>query len=382
MTHSIRMLSTIALAALTLTACSAAEADAPRDDLVFVLGAHANAPQATAAEVAQLLEESIDAEGDRVSIISADGVPRLVYSTELTDLSGFSRDRRDEIEDAIAAVKTHLTTTAADDPEVDLVEAIALARAQFRTGTKRTLMILDPGLQTTGALNMTDGRLYAGADVLMTHLEEHGAIADLSGVDVRMPRLGSVEGAQPALTEDARRTLTEIWTAYFTAASASSVDLEPSGRVALPPTADLPPVTPVAIERPGPVAAGCSQLLGAGTIGFDEGSAVPIDAVAARATVAEVHAALGGCPGAYTVAGSASSEGDASENLDLSEDRARAIAAILADVSGVSASDIHVTAWGIEWPCRQQDLDADGRLILDAAVYNRTVIVTKGEASC
>ena len=368
--------------ALSLAACTTAAGADRQTDVVLVVAPTTGTAALTAAELDAPLS-TLDSAGDRLVAVVADGAPFVAIDVTVAELPGNSKDREEALAVLRSDARTAILAKTAQTPEVDLTEAIALAAESFRGDAEHTLTVFSSGLQTTGALSLLDGRLYAEPADLIAHVEQSSGIPSLSDVTVRMPKLGIVVNPQPALTEGARTALTGIWGAYFARAGATGVDLAPTSLLAAAPPVDLPSVTPVPIDRPaGAQASGCRSLLAAASIGFAAGSAEFADPAAAQALLTQAHADLAGCPGDYTIEGSASSEGDAAANEALSRARAESAAAALSAISGVPVSDMHITGWGVAWPCRVADLDAHGDLILDAATANRVVVVSRGEPHC
>jgi outer membrane protein OmpA-like peptidoglycan-associated protein len=374
----------VAVATVGALAACGDQPDAAIDDVVIVAGTHTGAPLIEADLIADALAP-LDAEGDRLVVVTADGAPFVALDYTFPELPGNSGDREEWLEKFRDDASLAIQQSGAKTEEVDLAEALSLAADAFRsTSTVRTLTVLDSGLSTVGDLSMLDGRLYAEPVDLVTAVEQGGGIAELSSVRVRMPRLGVVSEPQPLLSEQARSALEAVIGEYFRRANATDVELEPLSLTAEPQTIeDLPHVTPVPIDRPSvSLAADCSQELGTSAIGFEAGSAELSDPVGARTLLEGVVAALASCEGSWTVDGSASSEGDAAENTRLSTERAETIRSIVATIAAVDEASIETRGWGVEWPCRVPDLDADGDLLLDAAIYNRTVVVGKGSAGC
>jgi outer membrane protein OmpA-like peptidoglycan-associated protein len=366
-------------APLALAGCASTPEAQPTDDIVIVAGTRMGSPRITPEELEGALSK-LDAVGDRVTVVVADGEPSIAADLTINSLPGNSRDRAEKLSQLRSDVVTAVLSHPARKPEVDLAEAIALGAAAFRDGTRHSLTVLDSGLDTAGALSLLGGRLWAEPADLLSYVTSTTTLPNLAGVAVSMPRIGVVVDPQPELTESARRQLTSIWAAYFKAAGATNVQLSPQSMVALSQTDKLPTVTPVPIDRPQPPAAsGCHQVLGDSTIGFAAGSPDLTDTKATHALLAQVNVALRDCSGTWTVEGSASSEGEAQANQALSEDRASTVAAMLADVADLSPDDIRVVGWGEKWPCRVDDVK-DGHLDLDAAGKNRVVVISKSDA--
>ena len=114
----------------------------------------------------------------------------------------------------------------ADDPEVDLVAAITKA-GQLLANTeagKRVIMILDPGVSTTGVVAMNDNINIQekSAEDLMDDLAD-GAFADLSGTSVFWYGLGNVDPDNQ--TDFSKDTIVSgqvinFWKTYLTACGA------------------------------------------------------------------------------------------------------------------------------------------------------------------
>ncbi len=348
------------------------------DDIVLVLGAHANSPAISAEDLAQPLSR-FDAVGDRLTIVVAQGtIASAVYDRTLDRLPGNSLDREDYLQSVRVEVSRAIAEAAATTPEVDLVEAIAFGAAGFSPSASWELWVVDPGLQTTGALSMLDGALYAEPADLVGHAEQAGALPDLSGTKVVMQLAVNVEPQQP-LGQDARAQLEAIWSEFFTRAGATDVTIERQNLTATGVTAGLPTVTPVDIRRPDalPRGEGCTQRLESASIGFAAGSASLTDPDRTRGLIERAAAGLTGCEGAWLVEGSASSEGDSDANRSLSTARAETVAALVSEVTGLPREGIEVIGWGEEWPCRRPDVDKSGQLVIEAASYNRSVTISK-----
>lgn len=374
----------VGCAATALIGCAGIASAAPAaDDIVIVVGATSG----SSALVPSILDEplaALDREGDRLIGVEGDGEPRVVIDVTVPELPGNGRDREAWLESFRADVRTALLALTPDSAEVDISEAIALGAQGFRPGGTHSLYVHSSGLQTSGLLSLLDGRLYAEPADLVAYAEQQGGVPDLRGVRVRMP-LGVVTEPQPALDEDARTSLRGIWAEYFAVSGATDVELVPADLAARVSERELPSVTPVAVQRPDPQpVVGCRQQLNSTSIGFAAGSAELSDAVGVGALLDEVAAALAGCEGDYVIEASASSEGEESDNQLLSEARAERIAVEVRARLAARGADVQVTAigWGESWPCRMTDLDADGRLLLDAAIANRVVVIGRGETGC
>lgn len=369
------------LATLAFSACSAAEA-ATTSEVAVVLGARSNSPGITAAD----LDEALDLlreEGDRIVVVVAEGEPTVAIDYTLNRLRDYAEDREKDLENHRDRLLTSMRTLGAQTSEADLTEAIARAADSFSPGAEHTMVILDSGVQTIGALDLREGRLYHEPAELIDAVADSGTLPDLEGVTVRMPRLGVVVPPQDPLVTDARASLTAIWTEYFSATGATDVTLGTGNVVPTPQDTDLPPVTPIPVTRPEPVPVReCRMLLEEGSVSFAPESAELKDVDQVRQMLEEVHQSLGGCVGPYVIEGSTATWGTPKDAADFSLQRATNVAEVLVAVSGVALGDMTLIGWGHDWPCRVEDVDSNGELDREIAVNNRVVVISKGEASC
>jgi outer membrane protein OmpA-like peptidoglycan-associated protein len=360
-----------ALASAGLAGCTASGSD----ELVFVIGAVEGAPYIGPSLIEPHLA-GIDATGDRVTVIVADGDPFAAGDWTVPSLEG-TADDAETLADLHADVLSVAATALARTPETDLTAAIRLADSVFTEdpGSKR-LVVLSPMLQTVGALDLTRGRFDLTVDELLDYAGTNEGYPDLSQVVVEVPRLGLVEAPQPTLDAPALDHLTALWTEYFARSNAASSDFSTDSLTHRPQEGDLPGVTAVTIDR---AIAPCAIALDDAAIRFEVGTAVFLDPAQATASIERAAAALADCEGDYLVEGSASSEGDAAANEALSGDRAGSVVSIL-EPTLPSAPSIDTIAWGEGWPCRIPDLDAAGELIPAAAAANRVVVISRGVA--
>ncbi len=372
----VRVVATTALAALVavgLTSCSAERSD----QVAILAGVRGNSAAVPESLVRDAIS-AIDANGDRIAVVSTEGVPRVTLDLTLDDVPPNDLDREEYLDEVATVVLAAVAAAAATSPEADQVEALALAAETFGdAASTRTIVVLDSLVVTTGGFAMTEGRLYDDPTDRVTALADAGGIPDLEGVAVEVPRMGVVVAPQPELDAGARSALENQWRALFEASKAS-VSFDSASLVSSPQeAADLPAVTPVDIDRLEPVAAECRGLLPDRAVGFVGDSAEFLDPPTAKATIAGLAEAFAGCTGQILAEGSTSAARDQSFNIPLSERRARAVADELAAALGIPVEDIRIIGYGSEWPCRVADRDAAGHL-LDTAASNRVVVVSRG----
>lgn len=210
------------------------------DALVIIVGNHANAHRYSETELDALLGDKLEAsitrtkEGDdyciraNVSIIVADGDPEQAYVTfddEVVELSAKAKSIEKvmyEQEYILQDIKDYLLSDElrADDPEVDLLAAIAEAEIILRNypeETRKHMVIYDPGITTAGFLNMNNIDIqYGSVDQVLERLPD-GAIHNLSGINVTYGGLGNVCLEQSDMRQDStfRTRLESLWNAYF-----------------------------------------------------------------------------------------------------------------------------------------------------------------------
>jgi OmpA-OmpF porin, OOP family len=288
--------------------------------------------------------------------------------------------RAKEAEALRAQLSTSLRDAAADQPESDPLAALdTAARTVHARGKTGTVVLVDSGVQTSGALRYQSGDLLlaSGTDVV-AHLRSAGQLPDLSGMTVLLVGLGDTAAPQARLDTATRNRLVEQWSAISSAAGADCVEVDTQPLTGVPPSSS-PRVSRVRVSKPaqpklpedphGPVA------LREDSVGFVDNSDELRDPRGARASLKPLARDI--VEGRYEVSlvGTTATAGSEAGRQALSLKRAEAVKGLLVDL-GVPSRWITTRGVGIHHPAHVDDLDAQGNLIPAAAIRNRAVFVT------
>ncbi|MER3390386.1 MAG: OmpA family protein [Microcella sp.] len=363
-----------ALAATVLTGCITGDEG---DEVALVAGVRTGSPAIPSSAVRGAME-LIDADQDRVVVVSVEGAPRVVFDHRIEGLPTNTLDRGDDLEALGVIVENAVLEAASLTEEADVAEAIALAAAALDpTARSRTVVVLDSMLGTAGALSMLGGALDDEAEERVRALVEAGAVPDLRGVRVEISRLGVTVAPQDELTASTREGLRAQWEHFLRTAGAEVVIGSDSQSAQAWALESLPHVTPVPVTRSEAVAS-CRAELPDSIIAFGPDTAEFVDSRSARETIAQISLALQECEGVVSVSGSTASAGSERSSQRLSEQRARVVATLLAVELDVDLDSIEVRGYGTTWPCRVDDLDAAGQLVEERAQQNRVVVISRG----
>jgi outer membrane protein OmpA-like peptidoglycan-associated protein len=375
-----RPLALLAVAAVlaSATACGdgTAVSTAPAGGVALVVGAHANAPHPTLADgVVQELEAAA-ASGARIAVVVNDGTPSVILDGSLASTAKNQYAQQRDADRAVSQVAEVLATGRADDGESDLLAALDQAvRAVSDAAGPRTLLVVDSGLQTAGALRFQDaGMLAADPQEVVAYLADTGQLPSLAGTRVVLSGVGDTAPPQEPLSPAQRRSLVELWTQIATAAGADAVDVL-DAPLSRPPAAGLPAVTPVPVPQPVPPTLSVEPVrLSEESVAFLPDTADfrdPDGAAAVLRPIAQQAVAAGS---ALHLSGTTSSAGTQEGRRKLSLARAETVKQSLVQL-GVPAERIRVSGLGSDWPGYVEDRDAGGALLPAAAAQNRSVLV-------
>lgn len=359
------------VAGVLLAGCGAAAGSSRPGALAVIVGAHANmiAPTVTPSVRAEI--EDAAARGARATVIVADGDPTVVATVPLATENNnplYQRQRINQFVDLIEQVR-------ADTPEVDLLAALHLAaRSVADAAGPKTIVVIDSGLQTAGALRFQDhggALLDADPDEVIERLQEEQRLPDLSGVRVVFAGLGDTAPPQEPLPPPDRRTLVALWTGIVEAAGGTAEVSQaplPGGHS----VRGVPPVTPVPVDA-NPIELPATTVLEDSAVGFiadqarfrNPGKAREVLEPYAEAIAQGAHALLIGTTAAV---------GPPAGRRALSRQRAQAVADMLVEL-GAPARRIETKGVGSDFPGYVPDHDAQGNLIPARAVQNRQVII-------
>ncbi|MFN2497054.1 MAG: OmpA family protein [Pseudonocardiaceae bacterium] len=340
--------------------------------LAVIVGAHSNM---VAPSLINAVQDEIDTASDLgspVTVIVPDGAPTASAPLDLA----IPNDNPLYKQDQIAQLTNLIDGVRADTPEVDLLAAMALAgRSVADAAGPRTIIVIDSGLQTSGALRFQDQNgalLDANPSEVVDLLRRTQQLPDLAGTRVVFTGLGDTAPPQPTLSQPARAVLVDLWTAIVEAAGGTAEIKEaplPSTR-----TLDgLPPVSivPVAVRSVGPPPS--VTVLRDGTVGFLPDQAVFRDPGQARAVLADYAREIQNGKRAV-LTGTTSSAGTPEGRLRLSRDRAGAVRDLLISL-GAPAARMEARGVGSDFPGYVPDRDSQGNLDPLAAAQNRQVII-------
>lgn len=370
--RSIRSTVAFGIGLLVVAGCGGTGGNGEPGALAVIVGAHSNmvAPSLLNAVRAEI--ETASDLGSPATVIVPDGSPTAEATLDLATPNDNPLYKQDQVNQ----LNTLIDNTRADSPEVDLLGAIALAaRSVTDAPGAQTIIVIDSGLQTTGALRFQDQNgaiLDANPSEVVDQLRRTGQLPDLTGIRVVFTGLGDTAAPQQTLPQPARAVLVELWKTIVEAAGGTAEIQE----APLPNTRKLdglPPVTvvPVAVRSIGPVPS--VTVLRDGTVGFLPDQAVFRDPGQARSVLTDYAREIQNGKQAV-LTGTTASAGDEAGRLQLSRDRANAVRELLISL-GAPADRIEARGVGSDFPGYVPDRDAQGNLDPLRAAQNRQVII-------
>ncbi|MGH3962584.1 MAG: OmpA family protein [Pseudonocardiaceae bacterium] len=360
------------LGLLLLTGCGDNSAGSAPGALAVIVGAHSNMVAPSLLDTVQAEIETAAELGSPATVIVDDGSPSAAAPLSLKT----GNDNPLYQQDQINQLTNLIDQTRADNPEVDLLAAISLAARSVTDAVgPKTIVVIDSGLQTTGALRFQDqdgALLNANPDEVVELLRRTQQLPNLTGMRVIFTGLGDTAAPQQPLPAPARAVLVALWTKIVEAAGGKAEVKQaplPSTR-----TIDgLPPVTivPVAAKSIGPLPS--ITVLRDGTVGFVPDQAVFRDSAQARAVLADYAREITNGRRAL-LTGTTASAGTSEYRLRLSQERANAVRDLLVSL-GAPADRISTRGLGSDFPGYVPDHDPQGNLNPIPAAQNRQVII-------
>jgi outer membrane protein OmpA-like peptidoglycan-associated protein len=357
-----------------LAGCS--DTPEPTGGLAIVVGGRSNMPPPSLTGKAVDAREEALVSQAYLSVVVADGEPFQMDGAGVL----VARDENDVVqkqdrERTRQAIDAMLAEARAKTPETDLLSALDLAARGISSAPgDHTIVVVDSGLSTVDPLDFrTPGLLDADPVELADSLEAAGELPDLAGIDVVLQGLGDTAAPQQKLRRPQRQNLIDIWVAIIEAAGARSVEVEESPLSGEPNT-DLPAVAEVPFDD-GLSCVGHTVLLTGGDVAFEPNSAVFKDQAAASTVVGPIAQQLITGRLSARLTGTTANVEDKAGQIELSEQRAEAVADLLVSL-GVSPEQLTAVGLGSDFPGYVQDHDADGNLLPAEAALNRKVMVT------
>jgi outer membrane protein OmpA-like peptidoglycan-associated protein len=358
------------------------DAEWPSGSLAIVVGAHGNMPQAVLAGQAAALRDYAVTQQSFFSVVVADGAPYVAESGPLTVDSDTANGREEQRRSNRQRIDTAVVGARAKTPETDLLTALQVAATSTEAVPgPRTIVVLDPGLSTTGPLNLTTPDLLdAVPQEVADTLGRNRLLPILTDATVVFTGLGVVSEPQQPLTEVRHAQLEALWTTIVRTAGAAGVQTESLPAEGAPP-AGLPPVTPVVLPR-GYTCDGSTMTITGGELAFEHDEDVFLDPPAARAVFRAIARQINEGQLSAVLHGMTADVLNPSDGRILSYLQAQAIANIWLD-EGVPQQQLTVVGLGSDFPEFVPDHDADGNLMPAVAAANRTIEITfSGPVSC
>jgi OOP family OmpA-OmpF porin len=358
--------------------------------VALAIGARSNNPALNLTAAAKSLLNSAVKAQKQVTVVRLDGAPKVVFNQAFTPTGANSQSQQEDytayvnnLNLILVGTKNPNTDIRAHTPQVNVLEALAVAADDLRSVGGGNLIMLDSGLQTTAPLDFTTGLLADDPQTIASYLKGADELPDLKGLRVQFSGLGWTASPQPNLSIADRTKVTQIWQEIAYQAGASCVGVDPSpptSQAALP---GLPPVSIVTPPKPAEVPRSCSMtnLNDANNVGFDFNSTTFRDPSGARATLRKLANLMLSTGESVTLIGATSSEGTDQYNQQLSLERADAVRTVLVQL-GVPASRISTFGDGSHLPGRLNDRGPNGQLLIGPAIQNRKVTAKLTGAHC
>ncbi len=166
-----------------------------------------------------------EAKGREISVVLADGNPRLVAKRSVQPLGDSPYDITSAIDSSFGVFRLANKCAAGSFKRTqdqiktyegtDLLKALSVAADQLTVSGPKTIFILGNGIQTKGAIQMQEPGQFpkseSSARLLALGLKGIGEIPDLAGAEVHWFGMGQVDGVNQALSEKAATSLESFW---------------------------------------------------------------------------------------------------------------------------------------------------------------------------
>ncbi|RDI24508.1 OmpA family protein [Lentzea flaviverrucosa] len=346
--------------------------------LTLVVGARMGSQRPSLPNEVKSLVQTTAEQGGRVQVVRVDGQPTVALSADVkVDAQNDARKQK-KVAEAVEKVASVVTQLEPKKAEADVLGA--LAEASRVTPSGGTIVLIDSGLSTAGALSYQDNRMFSVVPADMAaYLKNGNLLPDLTGKSVVLVGLGGTAEPQAPLDENLRGKVAELWRTVVTAAGAGcTADVQvASRRDAFETTV---PVTPVKLPEPPPPFKECGTtvLSDSGAVGFVPDQAEFRDPAAAERTVRDLATPVAGGNEKFTLIGNTATVGPEAGLKELSKRRAEKVKELLVRL-GITADRVTTRGDGASGPHHVQDLGPGGVLLPGPAAQNRSVVV---ELSC
>jgi hypothetical protein len=374
----LQALATLAAAILMLPllqACGDWEPPRGPGATAVVVGGRSNMPAPSLAGGAREALETAFLSQDMLFIVEVSGRPRERYREPLSHncsnpptCRGAVRSFQQKIDALVAAV-------AAGREEADTLGAILVAAgllAGVDIDGPRQIVVIDNGLQTTGAMPLHQpGALFADPELVVEPWLADGMLVDLDGVEVLLTGLGATYEPQAELPLELVDALTELWTTVLAAAGAR-VRVDSIGLPEHPPAQGLPQVTPVTFHEVLPTSVEACVRLRADQVGFVANMDTFLDAARTREVLTPYAEEIIAKGMSVTVIGTTALEETSSP--PLSRRRAEAVVRVLRDL-GVPRNLMVAAGVGTDFVGYVPPFDSRDNFVETIAVQNRLVFI-------
>lgn len=322
-----------------------------------------------------------------VHLIRLDGEPELIFSEDYNETipPHFRGASPSKLEADYKVFKKNviklLEETRAKYNEVSTLESLQLAARIFsdlKTVTKKTIIIADTGLSTSGILNFRNNLLDADPDMIAKTLSDKLVIPNLSDVKVIWVGLGDTEMPQQKLSAERVVKLKKIWTAIIENAGGEVVFSEHPNKNTL--TKELPSVSPVQISPEEPIQFEPTSIkkesflspviMDESRVAFVPDQAVFLDEEKALGSLRAVVDCIKDTDVSLLLIGSTAGDADSSESRLLSLNRSYAVKKALTDL-GISEHRLIAVGLGSFDPWHISGLELDSPL----SAQNRKVVL-------
>lgn len=368
-------------------------------NIVILNGKHANAVNFNISDLRSEIKNTCrHAYGTTFTLIEVDGNPYLVQDrlTIKKQKSGLFGTSDSQLEKIAETQTEHIMQLLADatpkTQELDTLRGIQMAAQQLEGAEgKKTLIIMDTGLSTTGLVNFQEILLESDcSEKIVESLEAENAIPDLQGVDVIWYGLGQTVAPQRKLYQKNHKNLEAGWRAVLEAGGANNItfhnelikESEESSKE------DTPFISTIPINKPASILAEEVKLsdpeekesvyeMGEDELSFKAGSAqLRISEKQALKVLTPFIQYLKENPNeSILVLGTTASADTKEKLLELSLERVKTVKRIMIE-QGVKGKQIQTAGLGFHNPYTIKDTDEKGNFVESLGSQNRKVIIT------
>src|SRR4051794_40433567 len=317
-------------------------------------------------------------EEEHVTLFDTDSSPSKLGEISLASTAKNSQARDQESANQLSRLNSGLHRIRANAPEAEPLGALDQAsRSVHSQNTRGTVVLMDSGLQTAGALRyQSENLLLASGQDIVGYLRTSKELPDLSGLTVVLSGIGDTSRPQASLDIASRNRLVEQWTAIAKAGGAACVHVDSQPLTNAAPTS-LPRVSRVTVPKPTRPKLHLDRAIALreDSVGFQDNSDKLRDPSLARKALQTLATQIREGGHRVSLVGTTATAGNEQGRRQLSLERAEAVKHVLTSL-GVPAGDISTRGAGIHYAAHVKDLDREGNVVPEAAIKNRAVFLT------